>query len=84
MILQIADYKLSSVGDEILAAFKSLRGTFASVYHVIALEDRSYRYVLPVLENFGGDNLVVVPSSPESLPKKLRMSRFCKFGDLGT
>lgn len=62
------DYNTPSVVDDVVYAAKAAGGVFAGAYDAIADPDRSYKYILPIMELLGGGNLVTVHKGPEKFP----------------
>ena len=71
-VSQVISYKKASVVDDVVAAVKSVGGTFAGVYDAISLQDQSYKYTLSILEKLGGGNLTTVNPNPENVASNVK------------
>ncbi|KAK4937523.1 hypothetical protein LTR10_021894 [Elasticomyces elasticus] len=69
---EVISYKKASVVDDVVAAVKSVGGTFAGVYDAVSLEDQSYKHALPILERLGGGNLATVLPSPKDVASNVK------------
>jgi NADPH:quinone reductase-like Zn-dependent oxidoreductase len=58
---EVFDYKSETIVEDVVKAVKSLGGTFAGVYDAIALEDQSFKYIVPMMEQLGGALTAVLP-----------------------
>lgn len=81
-ILQVVDYKSSNVVDEVVSAVKSVGGTFSGTYDAISEQDKSYKHVLPILEQLGGGSLAVVLGAPENPPNNVKICNVFGINDL--
>ena len=71
-ISQVLSYKKASVVDDVVAAVKSVGGTFAGVYDAISSPDQSYKYTLPILEKLGGGNMATVLPNPKNVASNVK------------
>jgi NADPH:quinone reductase-like Zn-dependent oxidoreductase len=71
---EAVDYKGPNVVQTVLAAIANAGGTFAGIYDAIS-EECSYRYVCPIAEKLGVENVVVV-----NPPPRINVPMHVKFG----
>lgn len=49
-------------------------GAFAGGYDAIAVQDRSYKYVIPIMEKLGGGNMAAVHKGPAEVPESVKVA----------